>query len=148
MKSLKSKVIIIISSIFLAGCIEPIELKILKWNDNAIRLLVVDGGATTSFLWKIHFQKNGSKRERLIFQSYASPYIEDITIAGDNLLIHCGVKRGNEQRIEINMKNVEDFIDDPIIYRRSVLDQTNDCYHEPEFIRQDRADDIKYGLSR
>ena len=148
MKRLQLKVIIILSFLFLAGCIESKELKILNWNDNAIRLSVVDGGATTSFLWKIYFQKNGSKRKRLIFQSYASPYIEDITIAGDKLLIHCPGNRGNETLIEINMKYVDDFIDNPIKYRRSVLDGTNDSYHDPEFIRQERADDIKYGLTR
>ena len=129
--------------LFLYGCIEPEELKMLNWNDNVVRWSVVNGGATTPFLWKIHFQRNGSKTKRLIFQSISSPYITDISIAGDNLLIHCFGSRGNEKIIEINIKNVDDFIDDPIKYRRSILEQTNNSYHEPEFIREDRATAIK-----
>ncbi len=148
MKRLKLKFIIYLSIIFLFGCSETQELKILNWNDNAVRWSVINGGATTSFLWKIHFQKNGSKSKKLIFQSYASPYIEDIKVAGDNLIIYCGESRGKRNVIEINLKNISDFIDDPIKYRRSVLEQTNDSYHEPEFIRQARADDIRYGLTK
>jgi hypothetical protein len=111
----------------------------LNWKDNTVRWSVVNGGATTSFLWKIYFQRNGSKTKRLIFQSISSPYITDISIAGDNLLIHCAGSGGNEKIIEINIKNVDDFIDDPIKYRRSFLEQTNNSYHEPEFLREDRA---------
>ena len=76
----------------------------LNWNDNVVRWSVVNSGATTPFLWKIHFQRNRSKTKRLIFQSISSPYITDISIAGDNLLIHCAGSRGNEKIIEINIK--------------------------------------------
>ena len=115
----------------------------LNWNDNAVRWSVVNGGATTPFLWKIHFQRNGSKTKRLIFQSISSPYITDISITGDNLLIHCGGSGRTEELIEINMRNVDNFVDNPIKYRRSILEQTNNSYNEPEFVREDRAIVIK-----
>lgn len=143
MKSKTISAILLALSLFLSGCFEPEELQLLSWKDNAVRLSVIKGSATTPDFWKIYFHKNGSKRYKVIFQSISSPYIESISIAGDNLLIHCGASGSKEQRIEINLKYVDDFVDNPVKYRRSILEQTNESYHEPEFIRKDRAIHIK-----
>ena len=147
---MKSKAIyafLIVLMIFLSGCTEPEDLKLLNWKENAVRLSVINGGATTSFFWKIHFQKNGSKRKRLIFQSISSPYVESISVSGDKLIIHCGGTGKQEDRIEINIRDINDFVDEPVKYRKSILEQTNKSYREPEFIKEGRANDIKYGLN-
>jgi len=122
----------------LSGCIEPHELKILNWNNNAVRWSVVNGGATTPFLWKIYYQKNGSRQKKLIFQSISSPSITDISISTDYLLIHCDGYGKQVKLIQINMREIDDFIANPIKYRKSILEQTNDSYHEPEFIWKTR----------
>ncbi len=135
MGNMNFRYLFLILFLFLEGCIEPQELKILNWHDNAIRWTVVDGGATTSYLWKIYFQKNGSKRKRLIFQSYASPNISDISVSGEYLIIHSGGDRKDMRLIQIDMRKVDDFVDNPVIYRRSVLEQTNSSYQEPDFVK-------------
>ena len=145
---MKAYYIFFILLFLLEGCIKPQELKLLNWNDNAVRWSVINGGATTSFLWEIYFQKNSSKHKKLIFKSYSEPYITDISISGDYLIIHCSGKSNHLNLIQINLKKVEDFIDNPVNYRESILERTNDSYHEPEFIRENRDEAIKYGLSK
>lgn len=139
MKNLKARWLVFLLLVLLSACIEPQELKIVNWNNHAIKWSVINGGATTSFLWKIHFQKNGSKRERLIFQSISFPYITDISVNGDYLFIHSG----DSKFMHIHLDKLDDFIDDPIKYRKGVLEYTNNSYHEPDFIKKERKDAIK-----
>lgn len=141
MRNVLRNLLSIIFALFLSGCCEDRELKLLSWNDNAIRLTETNCGATTAFLWKIYFHKNGSRSEKLIFTSYSSPAVETIRVAGDHLFIECGSYRGNKNVIEINLKDIQDFIDEPVYYYRSVARKTNSSFHEPEFIRDNRAED-------
>ncbi|WP_144607022.1 hypothetical protein [Algoriphagus algorifonticola] len=131
----------------LVGCGTPTELKTVNWNGNRITWTVLDGGATTSYYWKIFFTKKGSNSQDLIFESYSSPYITDISTNGNKLLIHCAVDRDSTDIITIDLNKIEDFIDDPIEYERSLLEQTNESYIEPEFVKQDREFAIKHNLT-
>lgn len=129
---------VIIFVFTLCGCCNSREVKLLNWNNNAIRLTETNCGATTGFLWKIYFHKNGRRTEKLIFKSYSSPAIETIRVAGDNLYIGCGEQNGSKNIIEINLKDVDDFISTPVYYYKFIIRSTNASFHEPEFIRDER----------
>ena len=57
MPYLMRKLSILLSFITLVGCGTPTELKTVNWNGNRITWTVLDGGATTSYYWKIFFTK-------------------------------------------------------------------------------------------
>lgn len=62
----------------------------VKWRGNTIRLSVINGGATTSFLFKIDYERDWILgKRRLIFESYSTPYLEDISVENDKLVIDC-----------------------------------------------------------
>lgn len=126
--------------LLLSGCFKPEHLKTVSWNNHEIEWSVVDGGATTSFLWKIHYKKWSGKK--LIFQSYADPYIQDIAVIGDYLLIYCQDSRF----LYIPLDKIEDYVDHPVKYSRLALEQTNASYEEPGFIKSERKKLIKWGL--
>lgn len=128
--------------VLLVGCFEPQQLKTLNWNDHLIEWSVVRGSMTTPDLWWIHFQKNKWSKKRLIFQSISIPNIIDISVNGDYLFIYSG----DSTFLHIHLDKIDDFIDDPIKYRNLVLEQTNNSYHEPDFIKKERENSIKWGL--
>lgn len=140
----------LISFIFIiifSSCIETEVLKTIKWNGNAIRLTVTNGGATTAFLYKVDYKKNWFfARERLIFESYSSPSLEDILVENDKLFIVCFTGNSQVNKIEIDLKNINKFIRNPIEYRRDELIRSNGFYIEPDFIKRDRHFNKRMGL--
>ena len=132
------KIGLFLSLVTLLGCSPPTELKFVNWDGNQITWTVLDGGATTSYLWQIFFRKNESDPQKLIFKSYSSPHITDISLAKSELLIHCFRDRDSEYFITIDLTKVEDFIENPVEYERSILKRTNKSYREPEFVVKER----------
>lgn len=147
MSELMKKLAILILFATLISCGTPTELKTVNWNGNRITWTVLDGGATTSYYWKIYFTKKNSNNRNLIFESYSSPYITNISTSGNNLLIHCAVDREITDFITIDLNQINDFIDDPVEYERTLLEQTNNSYTEPEFVKRDRKFAIKHNLT-
>ena len=126
-------------SILLVSCSEPKILKEVTWNDNRISWEVLDGGATTSYRWLIKYSEGGEKSKDLIFESYSSPYISDIEVYKDELLILCPDSRNKvNDTITINLKDIDKYIDDPIVYEWDVLKGKNEYYKEPSFVKEDR----------
>lgn len=133
--------------IFLLSCGEPEVLKTVNWKGNTITWEVLDGGATSSYRWLIMFSEEGSGSKDLIFESYSSPYIGDIEVNEDELLIL--IQEFNAKRndtIVINMKDVEEYIDEPVVYERDVLKNSNEYYREPDFIKEDREYAVAHDL--
>ncbi len=138
MTKLKYLILLILVAV-LASCIEPEETKTIDWNGNTITLSVINGGATTSYLYKIEYKRKWIfGRERLIFWSYSTPTVSDISIENDKLLIHSLVRNNQTNNITIDLKNINKFIGSPVKYRRSELVRTNAFYIEPDFIKQER----------
>lgn len=136
---------LLIISIF--SCIKPEEIKTIKWDGNTITLSVINGGMTTAYLYKIEYKRKWIfGKERLIFWSYSTPSINDITVENDKLIIHCFAPKNQTNNIIIDLKNIHKFIGSPVKYRRDVLEKTNDFYVEPNFIKQNRLESKKYGL--
>lgn len=122
------------------GCIEPEEIKSIEWNGNKIKWTVLNGGPTTSFLWKVYFTEKNSNKENLIFESYSTPYVTDISVRGDYLLIHCYGEKNKNEYIVLNLTMIDEFTDNPIEYFDCELKQTNDAYYEPEFVKREREE--------
>jgi len=102
---------------------------------------------TTSYLYKIEYKRKWIfGKDRLIFWSYSTPSINDITVKNDKLIIHCFAGKNQTNNIIIDLKNINKFIGNPVKYRRDVLEKTNDFYVEPDFIKENRKEAIKYGL--
>jgi len=139
--------VIILSFITLFSCGTPKELKTVNWKGNQITWTVLDGGATTSYYWQIFFTKEESHSRKLIFESYSWPYITDISNSNNQLLIHCHVDSNSTNTIVINLNKIDDFIENPIKYQRSMLEQTNESFNEPEFIKRDREFAIEHKLT-
>lgn len=130
-----------------SSCIKPEVIKTIKWNGNTIRLSVVNGGATTSFLYKIDYEGDWFLgKERLIFESYSTPCIKDISVENDQLMIDCFAANNQTKRIMIDLKKINKFIGNPIKYRRNILVKTNGYYVEPDFVKQERQKAKEYGL--
>jgi hypothetical protein len=139
--------IIFILTIVFTSCIKPEVIKTIRWNDNTIKLSVINGGATTSFLYKIEYHRNWVfGKDRLIFQSYSTPDIEDISVENDKLIIDCFAGHDQTEKILIDLKNINKFIVNPIKYRRDVLVKTNRFYVEPDFVKKDREKAKEYGI--
>ena len=129
------------------SCIKPEVIKTIKWNGNTVRLSVINGGATTSFLFKIDYEKDWILgKRRLIFESYSTPNINDIYVENDKLIIDCYVRNDQTNKIVIDLNNINKYIGNPIKYRRDVLVRTNAFYIEPDFIKRDRQKAIEYGI--
>ena len=125
--------------VIFTSCIRPEVIKTIKWNGNTITLSVINGGATVSYLYKIEYKRKWIfGKDRLIFWSYSTPGVEDISIENDKLIIHCFARKNQTNNIIIDLKNINKFIGRPVKYRRSVLEKTNAFYIEPDFIKRDR----------
>ncbi|QHL88994.1 hypothetical protein GU926_16775 [Nibribacter ruber] len=133
--------------ILLISCSEPEILKEITWNNNRISWEVLDGGATTSCRWLIKYSEDGENNKDLIFESYSSPYIADIEVYKDELLIFCPDFRNRvNDTIKINLKDIDKYIDEPIVYELDVLKRNNEYYKEPDFVKEDREYAIANGL--
>ncbi|PSR54228.1 hypothetical protein AHMF7605_12190 [Adhaeribacter arboris] len=125
--------------IFLISCGETKVLKTVNWKGNTITWEVLDGGATTSYLWKIMFSEKGESSKDLIFRSYSTPYVGDIEVHQDKLLILIpDFKNKVNDTIAINLRDVEEYIDEPVDYKRNALKNSNKYYKEPNFVKEDR----------
>ena len=146
MTRLKNLIILILLISF-SSCIKPEKIKTIDWNGNIITFSTINGGMTTSYLYKIEYKRKWIfGKDRLIFWSYSTPSINDITIKNDKLIIHCFARKNQTNNIIIDLKNINKFIGNPVKYRRDVLEKTNDFYVEPDFIKENRKEAIKYGL--
>ena len=121
--------------VFLVSCAEPEVLKTIHWKGNTITWEVLDGGATTSYQWLIKFSEKGSSSKDLIFESYSTPYIGDIDVYQDELLILIpNFNTKENDTIAVDLRDVEEYIDEPVIYERGVLKNSNKYYKEPDFV--------------
>jgi hypothetical protein len=146
MKKLKNLIILLFIILF-TSCIKPEKTKTIDWNGNTISLSVINGGATTAYLYKIEYKRKWIfGRQRLIFWSHSTPSVSDISVENDRLKIYSFASDNQTNNIIIDLKNINKFIGSPVRYRRDVLEKTNDYYDEPYFIKQDRERAIKYGL--
>ena len=119
--------------------IQAEKTKTIDWKGHSITFSTINGGMTTSYLFKIEYKRKWIfGRNRLIFWSYSSPSINDISVENDKLILHCFARNNQSNEIIINLKNINKFIGDPVRYRRDVLEKTNDFYIEPNFIKQRR----------
>ncbi len=133
--------------ILLTSCLKPEKVKTIDWKGNTITFSTFNGGATTSYLFKIEYKRKWIfGKDRLIFWSYSTPSVNDISVENEKLIIHCFGARNTTNDIIIDLKNINKFIGNPVKYRRDVLEKTNDYYDEPDFIKQNRQQAIKYGL--
>lgn len=125
--------------ILLTSCIKPEKTKTVEWDGNTITLSVLNGGATTAYLYKIEYKRKWIfGRQRLIFLSYSTPGVNDISVENDKLIIHCFAGKNKTNNINIELKNIHQFIGSPVKYNRDFLEKTNDYYIEPNFIKQAR----------
>ena len=137
--------IIIKLIILLTSCLKPEKVKTIDWKGNTITFSTYNGGATTSYLYKIEYKRKWIfGKDRLIFWSYSTPHINDISVENEQLIIHCFANKNRTNDIFIDLKNISKFIGNPVKYRRSVLEKTNDYYDEPDFIKQNRLRTIKH----
>ena len=120
---------------------KPIEIRTLQWKGNTIKLSVLSP-ALSSDLWEIHYKRKFMGFDRLIFKSYSYPPVTDISIKNNNLKI----QSDKYTIIIIDLENINNYIGNPIVYRRSVLKKTNNYYVEPEFIKEGRKFREKYKL--
>lgn len=141
------RILQIVLILILFSCGKPQELKTLNWNDNQISWTVLDGGATTSYYWQIFYKSQDENKNKLIFESYSSPYLTDISIQNNNLVIHALDDHNQPEFINIDLTKIEDYIKEPVKYERTILKQTNDSYKEPEFIKLEREFAIKHNLT-
>lgn len=133
--------------LFFTSCIKSEEIKTIDWKGNTITLSVGNGGATTPFLYKIEYKRKWILgRDRLIFWSYSTPAVNDISVENNSLIINCFAGNNQTNNIIIDLENINKFIGKPVKYRRDVLEKSNDYYDEPNFIKRDRLQAKKYGL--
>jgi hypothetical protein len=110
-------------------------------------LSVINGGATVAYLYKIEYKrKRFLGRDRLIFSSYATPSVNNISIENNRLIIHCFSGENQTNDVPNNLKDINSYLGNPVKYRRSVLESTNKAYIEPGFITQERQLSIKSGI--
>jgi len=136
MTKLKNLIILLFILLF-ASCIKPEKVKTIDWNGNTITLSVINGGATVAYLYKIEYKRKWILgRDRLIFWSYSTPEVNDISVENDRLTIHFWADKNQTNKIVIDLKDINKFIGNPVKYRRGVLEKTNDYYDN--IIRQNR----------
>ena len=146
MTQLKNFIILLLIILF-TSCIKPEKIKTLDCNGNTITFSVTNGGATTAYLYKIEYKRKWILgRDRLIFSSYSTPAVNDISVENEKLIIHCFAVRNQIHNVVIDLKNINKFIGNPVKYRRDVLEETNDFYIEPDFLKQNRQEAKEHGL--
>jgi len=127
--------LLLVSLLF--SCIKPEKVKKINWNGNMITLSVINGGMTTSYLYKIEYKRKWLfGNDRLIFQSYSTPAVKDISLENDKLIINCYSGRSQSNNITINLADINKFIGNPVKYYRGSLEKTNNCYVEPSSAKQ------------
>jgi hypothetical protein len=122
-----------------SSCWVTKQVKQVRWQGYTFHLAVSDGGATTSFNWKVTVQYQGffGTREQDLFEAYGGPYLTDIQ-AEDSTLVLLTTYHGHPERIELDLQHLAAFLQDPIRYHRYTLRQRNAFYHEPDFIKAER----------
>jgi len=129
----------IILLINFSSCIKPEKVETVEWEGNTIKLSVINGGATTSYLYKIYYKRKWMLgKDRLVFLSYSTPAVKGISVENNNLTIDCFAGNKQTNRIIIDLNDIDEYIGSPIKYRRDVLEKTNEFYDEPSFIKRSR----------
>jgi hypothetical protein len=127
--------------VMISSCSTKKEIKVLYWKDTEIRLVEENSGATSCYLWKIKIKKKGLlSQEHLLFRSYCNPYLTDIDIQSDSLIILCLGDRNQKETVSINLNDMPEFIKNPIKYYNAELNNTNGKYKEPAFIKRSREE--------
>jgi hypothetical protein len=127
------------------SCSGTTKLKQLHWRNYIFRLDVSSGGATTDFSWRvvaIHTGWLGSEEDE-IFQAYGGPYLKDIQLDG-NILVLLASRGGSSERIELDLQHLDEFVKQPILYHRYALRNQNIFYLEPVFIEELRKQEQAY----
>ena len=130
MKTIKGSLILML--LILNACGEPQVIKSIQWNDHKVTWEVLDAGATTSYRWIINVDN------KKIFESYSTPYINNIQASNNDLLIYYAIGRNDSAAITINYADLNDYQRNPVVYERDILKSTNDSYIEPHYIRLER----------
>ncbi len=139
--------IFFVLSVIFTSCIKPEFIKTIKWKGNTIRFSVINGGATTSYLYKIDYERDWILgKRRVIFESYSTPYIKDISVKNDKLVIDCFANNNQTNKIMLDLNNINKFIGNPIKYRRYLLVKTNTFYIEPDFVKHERQENASHNL--
>jgi hypothetical protein len=114
-------------------------VKQVRWQGYTFHLAVSDGGATTDFKWEVTAQQQSffGTRTQKVFEAYGGPYLTDIQVA-DSTLVLLSTDNGQSERIELDLRHLEAFLQDPIRYKRYALRQSNAFYYEPAFIQTKR----------
>ena len=121
--------------LFTCACWATKPVKQLRWHDYVFELAVADGGATTSFSWRVTARHQGwfGVREEQLFEAYGGPYLTDLQLE-DSTLVLVAKDEGKLQRIEVDLQHLDTFLQEPIRYYRYTLKQNNPYYHEPAFL--------------
>lgn len=133
MKYIKLIFFSVLFALLLSSCLEPEKTKTVIWKNYYLTLEQYNGGATVSYFWKIKVHKRSWLREHSIFESYSFPNIQDISLTGDILWII--INEEKDQKIAIDLTKVNEFIKEPVSYKRGILQNSNNLYKEPYFIR-------------
>jgi hypothetical protein len=126
-------------ALIITSCWSTKQVKQVRWRGYTFQLSESDGGATTSFLWKVtaHYPGLLGTREAELFEAYGGPFLTDIQVE-DSTLVLLADHNGRSERIVLELQHIDAFLDDPIQYQRSTLKQSNPFYREPEFIKAER----------
>jgi hypothetical protein len=94
---------ILLLGLLTSACWVTKQVKQVRWQGYTFQLAVADGGATTSFNWKVTAQYQGffGTREQDLFEAYGGPYLTDIQVE-DNTLVLLTTYHGHPERIELN----------------------------------------------
>ena len=135
MKYIKLIFFSVLFILLLSSCLQPEKTKIVIWKNYNLTLEQYNGGATVSNFWKIKVHKRSWLREHLIFESYSFPNIQDIRLK-DNILWII-TNEDKDQKIVIDLTEINDYIKEPVIYKRGIMQKGTNFYKEPDFIRTD-----------
>jgi hypothetical protein len=130
---------ILLLALLTSACWVTKQVKQVRWQGYTFQLAVSDGGATTSFNWKVTAQHQGffGTREQDLFEAYGGPYLTDIQVE-DNTLVLLTTYHSHPERIALDLQHLAAFLQDPIRYHRYTLRQRNAFYQEPAFIQAAR----------
>jgi hypothetical protein len=130
---------ILLLALLTSACWVTKQVKQVRWQGYTFQLAVADGGATTSFNWKVTAQYQGffGTREQDLFEAYGGPYLTDIQVE-INTLVLLATSNSHPERIELDLLHLAAFLQDPIRYHRYTLRQSNAFYQEPAFIQAAR----------
>jgi hypothetical protein len=131
---------ILLLPLLICSCWTTKQVKQVRWQGYTFQLTVSDGGATTSFNWKVVARSQGifGTREEDVFEAYGGPFLKDIAVEEGHYLVLFANEGSRQERIEIDLQHLDAFLDEPVLYHRYTLKKSNSSYVEPEFIKSAR----------